>query len=216
MGGHSRGAAVTNLLAQKILKLKSDWKGHVPEIFAYGFATPNVVQKGKVVETKRIINFLHEGDIVPEVPLNREGWDYTKAGRIFEFSVNATAKKLFKEYTGGKKTLKWLSASKKEDFIDFLDDLCKHSRKNYDKKIAGSDYTIEDFCRYILGYKIADLTREKEDIISMLIEMRSTFPDIKVPKDLLGKAVAHTFLGKLANSHHMETYLASIYAMKKW
>ena len=67
--GHSRGAAVANLLAGKYLPkyVISD------KVYAYTFATPNVDKNATL--RKNIINFVIDGDIVPRVPFSRWGFD---------------------------------------------------------------------------------------------------------------------------------------------
>ena len=80
--GHSRGAAVTNLVATALLK-------ETPSraIYAYGFATPNTMDKSLVTKSyeNRIINIVNEGDFVPELPPTK--WDYRKNGKIITFTV---------------------------------------------------------------------------------------------------------------------------------
>ena len=82
--GHSRGAAVANILAGELTENYSKW--HVdalniakPEhIFGYTFACPNV-SKRATSSYSNIYNYNNPGDIVPVVPL--EEWGYYRYGQ---------------------------------------------------------------------------------------------------------------------------------------
>lgn len=78
--GHSRGAAVANIVAQDI--------SHVDffstdRVYAYTFASPNVTTVGDAKDSKYdyIWNIVNGEDVVPTVPLNRGRWTYTKWGQ---------------------------------------------------------------------------------------------------------------------------------------
>lgn len=78
--GHSRGAALANLLGatiadENIISAK--------KIFVYTFASPNVSQEEKTGDPKYnfIWNILNAEDIVPSVPPNRNNWKWKKFGR---------------------------------------------------------------------------------------------------------------------------------------
>lgn len=83
--GHSRGAAVANLLAKKMIEFKNV-KGRekeVDSVVAYTFATPNCTLDEEVRNKKyhTIFNFCLRDDFVPQVPL--EKWGYDKYGITF-------------------------------------------------------------------------------------------------------------------------------------
>lgn len=88
--GHSRGAAVANLLAKEMIDLKNengvednDEKKRLASVCAYTFATPNctTAQDVKNKEYNSIFNFCLEDDFVPQVPMSN--WGYDKYGITF-------------------------------------------------------------------------------------------------------------------------------------
>lgn len=73
--GHSRGAAVANLLGG-ILNEKHD----PADVFVYTFATPGTVRgDGADADATNIFNFINPLDIVTELPL--KAWGYTHLGQ---------------------------------------------------------------------------------------------------------------------------------------
>lgn len=84
--GHSRGAAVSNLLSSIILDdnfFKSE------NMYVYTFAAPNVTTSADSENEKYgfIWNIVNAEDIVPTVPMNRgENWAYKKYGHTLSFS----------------------------------------------------------------------------------------------------------------------------------
>lgn len=71
--GHSRGAAVANLLAEKLM---NDGIVSQNNLFAYTFATPNVTISP--ARRNNIYNFANDDDFVTRVPLIR--WNFNKHG----------------------------------------------------------------------------------------------------------------------------------------
>jgi len=76
--GHSRGAAVANLIAGNYITkhLKSD------NVYAYTFATPNVDKNATIC--KNIYNFIIDGDLVPRLPLSK--WGFERYGLTIYYS----------------------------------------------------------------------------------------------------------------------------------
>lgn len=79
--GHSRGAAVSNLLSTMLLK---DDFFKRENIYTYTFASPNVTTMEDAEEEKYsfIWNIVNPEDIVPTVPLYKGKWKYRKYGRL--------------------------------------------------------------------------------------------------------------------------------------
>jgi len=73
--GHSRGAAISNLIAAELINNSKN-------VFAYTYATPNNVVKSKeIVESYNgIHNIVNSGDFVPVLPL--EKWGFKKYGKL--------------------------------------------------------------------------------------------------------------------------------------
>lgn len=88
MTGHSRGAAVANMLSSILLEDKF----FKPEnIYTYTFACPNVTTSDDSNGEKYafIWNIVNAEDIVPTVPMNRGKWHFKKYGHVLAF-VNQT------------------------------------------------------------------------------------------------------------------------------
>ena len=81
--GHSRGAAVANILAGKLVK---EYKIDENNVYAYTFATPNVSTKADT-SMKNIYNFINTDDFVTQIPL-KDGWGYDKNGQTKKYSFS--------------------------------------------------------------------------------------------------------------------------------
>ena len=78
--GHSRGAAVANILAAHYTSVGR----YAPQgnVFAYTFACPAVTKHA--MDYGNIFNFNNSGDVVPIVPLNK--WGYERHGIDYEYA----------------------------------------------------------------------------------------------------------------------------------
>ena len=94
--GHSRGAAVANLLAARLTKDTANYfKGRLGKenVYGYTFATPNVGNADEVWNSSaynNINNFVYPEDFVPYMPLaaRKEDWGYWKYGKTYAFPSN--------------------------------------------------------------------------------------------------------------------------------
>ena len=95
--GHSRGAAVANLLAKR----KTDEYGQA-NVYAYTFATPRVSTKAKKKGYENIRNYINPGDFVTEVA--PAAWGYGRYGKDYVMTASAkkSMQKKFKKLTGEK------------------------------------------------------------------------------------------------------------------
>ena len=99
--GHSRGAAVANILATEVWDIASDY-----DVFTYTFACPNTTTDAYRSYYYNIFNINVEGDPVPSVPVMEGG--HNKFGQTISMkaSVNDPAFiKAFQQITGGASTL---------------------------------------------------------------------------------------------------------------
>ncbi|MGF6989663.1 putative repeat protein (TIGR02543 family) [Lachnospiraceae bacterium PM6-15] len=100
--GHSRGAAVANIVAGKLSKDKSVASSE--NIFGYTFACP-AVSKNADTSLRNIYNYNNNGDLITEIPLKE--WGYSRYGQdvvldsqhLDNFSLQFFAK-TGKGYTG--------------------------------------------------------------------------------------------------------------------
>ncbi len=93
--GHSRGAAVGNLLSKRL----TDRYGQ-DRVYAYTFATPRVAVTSTSVGYENIFNYLNPGDLVTEVA--PEIWNYGRFGidKTLTADTKAAMEKAFKKKTG--------------------------------------------------------------------------------------------------------------------
>lgn len=94
--GHSRGAAIANILAAKRVD-----SGNT--VFAYTFATPNTTTASETVAQSAkyscIFNIINKEDFVPRLPLN-EKWGFRRYGKDKEKSIAENYKINWKKVTG--------------------------------------------------------------------------------------------------------------------
>jgi hypothetical protein len=82
--GHSRGAAVANLLAAR-LNFNQNFCMR-QNMFAFTFATPNVIKRSEITFPelyRNTYNFVNAEDFVPYLPLFANGWDFWKYGTTY-------------------------------------------------------------------------------------------------------------------------------------
>lgn len=95
--GHSRGGALSNLLASRLIKSGRE------NVFAYTFACPNITTKDEVYSHRfrSIYNFVYEDDFITHCPLRE--WGYNRYGNTIRFKTSEInykkLKKAFKELT---------------------------------------------------------------------------------------------------------------------
>lgn len=79
--GHSRGAAVANLLSS--MAVYEDFFD-TEKMYTYTFASPNVTTSENATDEKYnyIHNIVNAEDIVPTVPLYKDNWTFRKYGKI--------------------------------------------------------------------------------------------------------------------------------------
>ena len=99
ISGHSRGAAVANLLGANLV----DEGFFKPEnLFVYTFACPNVSQEDKTSDAKYgfIWNIVSPEDIVPTVPMRKGNWNFKKYGntRVFANRWNTSEEVFENDY----------------------------------------------------------------------------------------------------------------------
>lgn len=131
--GHSRGAALTNLLAIKLLETNSNDKSAVAittkDIYAYAFATPQYTSKDIEGFEDCIYNFISSHDFVPYVVPSE--WGFRRAGTNFVFSNESSMKSIFKKYVGRK-----YSGNSTNERIQLVKEFVKFG-KNQDKYVIG-------------------------------------------------------------------------------
>ncbi|NLT57915.1 MAG: hypothetical protein GXX99_03010 [Clostridiales bacterium] len=95
--GHSKGAAIGNLLAKKL----SDMRVAKSQVFAYTFATPNVV-KAPGGGHNNIFNVCNHNDPVAYVPLKTPLFAWGKYGETYWFDTYETLSFTAGNHSGGR------------------------------------------------------------------------------------------------------------------
>ena len=103
--GHSRGAAVANLVG----KYFEDKKTLKP--FTYTLATPNTTTDTNVESYKTIFNIVNTDDMVPYMPLQK--WGFEKYGTTKSISVNKKYESMIRVIDAPEGTFEWFI---KEDY----------------------------------------------------------------------------------------------------
>ena len=96
--GHSRGAATSNLVAQKL-----EEKGE--KTFTYTFATPNTTTSKDVEKYKSIFNIISNEDAIVKAPFyekgNEDKWGFTKYGvTLVQDTATDAQKEIFQDRLG--------------------------------------------------------------------------------------------------------------------
>lgn len=84
--GHSRGAAVSNIVAGQLSGSKYSQYVKKEHIFGYTYACPSV-SKYADNTLMNIYNFNNPGDAIPILPLQGEGWNYKRFGQTVELDT---------------------------------------------------------------------------------------------------------------------------------
>jgi len=147
--GHSRGAAVANLLADTL----STSAGAV-NVFAYTFATPNNTKIPNASRTN-IFNFCFDDDFVPQVPLpawgyGKHGITYTKTAGIL-YTSNASFKNDINSFlSSSNRSAASFALSSTQSLLSYVSSNWGTVQKYYTqiyKDVTGTDKTLYDFFR---------------------------------------------------------------------
>ena len=99
--GHSRGAAIANLLAADLNRPEHK-VAEQENIYAYTFASPNVAKESFIKSqgaNQNIWNFVNPLDIVPQIPFVNN-WGYGKFGETVTLPADSRLEAEYKKYSG--------------------------------------------------------------------------------------------------------------------
>jgi len=126
--GHSRGAAIGNLLAVELMEHQVDEKN----VYNYNYACPDVACKKSFPLYTNIFNFCNRADIVPYLPgpvcsaLTTSGTSWGKYGRTYWF-------------TNSHGNFKYIENHKGETYLEFFDLKMSLSNFPYSEEDKNSD-----------------------------------------------------------------------------
>lgn len=164
--GHSRGAAVANLLSKSLI----DTYG-TDNVYAYTFATPNTTLDSEANSSRysSIFNFVNPEDFIAHIPLSQ--WGFTKYGTTINFPSRDTDEnfdskerevaEIYEKYKG--RPFKSFGGTKsQEEFMNTAFELAPTIKDYYDTKydIAGLKLSLYEYMN-VLGALL-----NEENIIS--------------------------------------------------
>lgn len=209
--GHSRGGAVTNLVAEHYIEAGKC------RVFAYGFAVPNPVDADLCSDTPRIVNVVNSGDYVPTIPLDAsfETWNYGKHGRTVTFDVDDQIKEKFKEHTGQKAYIGY-SVEERDHLVRLFDEACNYTKEGFftprpeKNKSAVSPQTY--FQRGLAMGMSTHLLYQAEGLDKMAEYAESDSVYYQMTEVLLEDGMLHQ---KIFDAHCCEVYLSYAESLSK-
>ena len=240
--GHSRGAAVTNLLAAQLGKDNNEIIGregdkHKADVFAYAYACPNTVARTETQKKNydNIFNFVNPQDFVTKVVPSK--WGFGRYGRTLVFFDKIKDNKLM--------NIKAEEASKyKKAMLENLAQYWKGSKyEDYSNGMQNvSDFitTITDSVNNVENYYIKDLTGRHDGL--HFVTLYDVFYDtlanymVEGSKRYIILGMLYQYAGSIGNelamffvennngvwshrfeySHTYETYLAMLNAIEEF
>jgi len=145
--GHSRGAAVGNLIASYLIDLEN-------EVYAYTFATPYNTANTEASAEKydSIFNLVNANDFVPMLPMIE--WGFTRYGKTATVDASQWSTQI-KNATGADYSGNYLSAS---DMNTLLGKFICITGENADRNNPGKILGWRDVYTYHCGHQHADET----------------------------------------------------------
>ena len=149
--GHSRGAAVGNLLGQRLNERLAAGTAAVQKVYAYNFAVPNNTKNP--VAYRNLFNIVNEADLVTYIPLSNSGWDYSKHGITYVFNSTNSYKSgsRFKSIMDWQVTMSAAANRNKPDYnfcqdtaaeiSDYVGGVWKNVAQFYNKSLETCDDT---------------------------------------------------------------------------
>ena len=197
--GHSRGAAVANLLAKDLTD-----KFGKNCVYAYTYATPRVSIEGKTKGYKNIRNYLNPGDFVTEVPPIK--WSYKRYGRdiVLDDSKYDEMRTNFKKITGI--TYEGFSAAEKNSLVKAFLSYCGSSVYSYYLPHTNGIAPVE-YCQYGLGLVLAN---DSDGISNLLLYSASDVAAANVTRKMVTDGKLNN---KFPHAHCQTSYYAWLKAM---
>ena len=201
--GHSRGAAVADLLAVRLNGMYGK-----ANVYAYTFAAPRSSVSGKEKGCENIFNFLNPGDFVTEVAPKKWGYRHYGVDITLTNNKKSAMKKIFRRVTGTD-YLGFGSSGKNSLLNAFLSYTGKSVTSYYKKQLHtnGLKYAPVEFCQKGLGYILAGEARGYANALAMA----GTNP--KANRVLVKMIIDGKINSKFAHAHTQAAYMSWLDAM---
>ena len=209
--GHSRGAAVANIVAEKLTL--DGAVATANNIYGYTFATP-ATSLSADTSLKNIINYCNNDDIISCVPL--EKWGFKRAGVTVKFNMNNASKNIFygmteKEYRGNGyissvlnnlnlliPDVKTFYSSRMDEVFDVLAKFLA-GKAEYDDIVSALVVLLSD----IFGITIDDVSKALQEHTNEFIDFVFDFLDLCI--NISG-------VSPIFHAHCQETYISYLNA----
>ncbi len=207
--GHSRGAAVANLVAAELTDKKTKW--NLGSVVGYTFATPNVGVLSSNPYTN-IFNHVFEDDFVPSSPLPT--WGYSSYGILYKanaenlYKKNSDFRKSMDSYvklSKGKKNAKFCG-DKTTDIISYIGKNWKTVDAYYNSRIAPETATTLYGYMYDWVAEAAMATSSIERGYYAAMMMIYLYPYNKISRFF----VSNSLNNKINNNHQAYTYYTAL------
>lgn len=160
--GHSRGAAVSNLLGVMLDNVYDEYS-----IYVYTFATPNTVRdKEAEKEYENIFNFINPADVVTYVPVEAHG--YKRAGTDIVLSDDASADTVIQKLGA--------LANIAPDIRSYYED--KHSLTQ--KGLSDDGMSVFDVLKYLASLFSANLKETDLSALSIISQESDLYPVLDI------------------------------------
>ena len=140
--GHSRGAAVANIVAAELTM-----KGNLASsnhIFGYTYACP-AVKIGADTSYSNIRNYNNPGDAIPELPLSR--WGYERYGITINLSTQSDIYQNFEQRFKSVETKAYAGILNTDSFVSAMQIIANDRSAFYSKE----NHLLFDIAAYLLG-----------------------------------------------------------------
>lgn len=217
--GHSRGAAVANLVSAELTKTQK--YAIQNNIYGYTFATPNVTTR-KEAKTKtsfeNIFNLVNAEDFVPYIPLAHVDWGYWKYGQTLTFpskGVNEEYETTYKrqmdnsflKLTGANFKSYGKGYSDVQKFSNEMNKLAPTVKDYYTKEKGWTETTPEEYFNKLAEFLAGD-ANNATFYTYMLSRIGNAYYG-PVTRFFVGNAVDLSVLeNRMFYSHAPETYIS--------
>lgn len=180
--GHSRGAAVANFFAGRMIKAGNIFSEQ--NVHAYCYACPNVALKSEVIGSSAIKNYNLREDAVARIPLERWGYGRNGVSYPVESNISQAGNQYLNEFIESMINI----FPTKEIFIEFRDLLLNNDTANnvFRAFFDGESFGLEEIKQAIrdVGPYLADFIVQKgletavESLVGQLKEIRDIGLDV--------------------------------------
>ena len=195
--GHSRGAAVGNLLAVDSKESKWCNNANIKNVYAYLFATPNNSKNFSKDGYENIFNFCFEDDFVTQVPLKK--WGYGKSGKTYIavatglYCINSDFKKMCDNDRNSYNNAPYFNYYAVKQLLEDVHEIAETVTIYYDKKlkmgmhaelklgtwvvadVGEKDKTLHEFMRDYVAQATIDMDGGKKLLFTQLPESSALY-----------------------------------------